>query len=90
MVSYHIIRWSGLSTTMDTIYCKGCPEEEVQAPEFEKVLATAHYLNRRRDAFHLTGMEGLSLDKAAEDEDLNWADMGRLRSLHNQYGHLVP
>jgi hypothetical protein len=74
---------------MDTIYCKGSPTD-VQPPEFEKVLATAHYLNRRRDAFHLTGMEGLSLDKAAEDEDLSRSDMGRLRSLHNEFGHLVP
>jgi hypothetical protein len=75
---------------MDTIYCKGYSEEEVQAPEFEKVLATAHYLNSRRDAFHLTGMEGLSLDKAAEDDDLNNKDMECLRLLHNQFGYLVP
>jgi hypothetical protein len=74
---------------MDTIYCKGSPAE-TRSPELEKVLATAHYLNRRRDAFYLTGMEGLSLDKAAEDEDLSGSDMDRLRTLHNQYGHLVP
>jgi len=73
---------------MDTIKCKG--HKDIKPVEEDRILTTASYINNRRDAFHLTGMEGLTLDKFGGNEPMTDKDMGRLRSLHYQYGHLAP